>query len=183
MQPPALPGYEPVRLLGSGGYSDVFLYDQVMPRRQVAIKVLVTHGLGDAGRQQFNDEANAMAAVSTHPYIVTVFEAQVSSGGHPYLVMEFYPRPNFSVRARREKIPVAEVLRTGIRVASAVETAHRAGILHRDIKPPNILTSAYNLPGLTDFGIATSFTEGVEAQGMSIPWSPPEILNSSAVGN
>ena len=183
MQPPELSGYRPVRLLGSGGYSDVFLYEQEMPKREVAIKVLFARGLGDAGSRQFYAEANAMAAVSTHPYIVTVFDAQVSSSGHPYLVMEFYPRPNFSLRARNEKIPVPDVLRTGIQVASAVETAHRAGILHRDIKPANILSSEYNRPGLTDFGIATSATEGGEAEGMSIPWSPPEILNASAVGN
>lgn len=183
MEPPELPGYRPVRLLGSGGYSDVFLYEQAMPKRNVAIKVLVARGLGDAGQQQFSDEANAMAAVSTHPYIVTVFDAQVSAGGHPYLVMEFYPRPNFSVRARNERIPVVEVLRVGIQVASAVETAHRAGILHRDIKPANILASEYNYPGLTDFGIATSATEGSAAEGLSIPWSPPEILNASASGD
>lgn len=183
MRPPDLPGFDHVRLLGSGGYADVFLYQQQMPRREVAIKVLLAEGLSDKGRQQFYDEANAMAAVSTHPFIVTVFHADVSGSGHPYLVMEYYPRQNFSVRARAEQIPVAEVLRTGIQVASAVETAHRASILHRDIKPANILTSAYNRPGLTDFGIATSATGQVEAEGMSIPWSPPEVINGSAAGD
>lgn len=183
MRPPELAGFEHLRLLGSGGYADVFLYQQLMPRREVAIKVLLTEGLSERGRQQFHDEANAMAAVSTHPFIVTVFHADVSAGGHPYLMMEYYPRQNFSVRARAEQIPVAEVLRTGIQVASAVETAHRAGILHRDIKPANILTSAYNRPGLTDFGIATSATGQVEAEGMSIPWSPPEVINGSAIGD
>lgn len=182
MAPPSLPGFEHVRLLGSGGYSDVFLYQQQMPRREVAIKVLLAEELEDTGRRAFHDEANAMASVSTHPFIVTVFHADVSAGGHPYLVMEYYPRPNFSVRARSEQIPVAEVLRVGIQVASAVETAHRAGILHRDIKPANILTSEYNRPGLTDFGIATT-TAGGEAEGMSIPWSPPEVVNSAAPGD
>lgn len=182
MEAPDLPGFDRIRLLGSGGYSDVFLYEQRMPRREVAIKVLLIESLGDAGRQQFYDEANAMAAVSTHPYIVTIFHADVSESGHPYLVMEYYPRSNFSVRARAEQIPVADVLRTGIHVASAVETAHRAGILHRDIKPANILTSEYNRPGLTDFGIATS-GDGAEAEGMSIPWSPPEVVNGTAPGD
>ncbi len=183
MTPPTLPGFDHLRLLGTGGYSDVFLYEQQMPRREVAIKVLLTDSLGPAGRQQFHDEANAMAAVSTHPYIVTVFHADVSSDGHPYLVMEYYPRQNYSVRARSEQLPVAEVLRVGIQVASAVETAHRSGLLHRDIKPANILTSAYNRPGLTDFGIATSATGDHEAEGMSIPWSPPEVVDGSAPGD
>lgn len=183
MEPPELPGYTHVRLLGSGGYSDVFLYEQQMPRRQVAIKVLLTEALGEQGRQQFFDEANAMAAVSTHPFIVSVFHAELSASGHPYLVMEYYPRDNFSVRARAEQIPVSEVLRVGVQVASAVETAHRAGILHRDIKPANILTSEYDRPGLTDFGIATAVAGGAEAEGMSIPFSPPEVINASAPGD
>jgi serine/threonine protein kinase len=183
MVPPDLPGFTHIRLLGSGGYSDVFLYEQQMPHRQVAIKVLLAEALGDQGRQQFFAEANAMAAVSTHPFIVSVFHAELSAGGHPYLVMEYYPRDNFSVRSRTEQIPVSEVLRVGVQVGSAVETAHRAGILHRDIKPANILTSEYDRPGLTDFGIATASTGGVEAEGMSIPWSPPEVVNGSAPGD
>ena len=183
MHPPELPGFEHVRLLGSGGYSDVFLYEQQMPRRQVAIKVLLAEARDNEGRQAFFDEANAMASVSTHPFIVSVFHAEVSAEGHPYLVMEYYPRDNFSVRARNEQIPVFEALRVGIQVASAVETAHRAGILHRDIKPANILTSEYDRPGLTDFGIATASGGGIQAEGMSIPWSPPEVVNGSAPGD
>lgn len=183
MAPPELPGFEYVRLLGSGGYADVFLYHQQMPSRPVAIKVLLTEAFGQEDRNRFFAEANAMASVSTHPYIVSVFHAEVAASGHPYLVMEYYPRENFSVRARAEQIPVSEVLRVGVQVASAVETAHRAGVLHRDIKPANILTSEYDRPGLTDFGIATAVGDGTEAEGMSIPWSPPEVINGSAPGD
>ena len=185
MVPPDLPGFRYERLLGSGGYSDVFLYEQEMPRRQVAIKVLVSDSLDGVDRQQFGDEANAMAAVSTHPFIVTIFHADIGPDGHPFLVMEYYPRPNFSVRARREQLSVAEVLRTGVQVASAVETAHRAGILHRDIKPANILTSEYGRPGLTDFGISSALVDGQvqAADGLSIPWAPPEVINGTAHGD
>ena len=186
MPPPELVGYTFQRVLGSGGYSDVFLYEQEMPRRPVAIKVLLAAALDDEGRRQFTDEANTMAALSTHPFIVTIFHAEVGLGGRPFLVMEFYPRPNFSVRARTEQMSLANVLRTGIQVASAVETAHRAGILHRDIKPANILTSEYGRPGLTDFGIASTTTiDGAvrEAEGMSIPWSPPEVISGSATAD
>ena len=185
MPPPELAGFTFQRLLGSGGYSDVFLYEQEMPRRPVAIKVLLAAALDDVGRRQFTDEANTMAALSTHPFIVTIFHAEVGQGGRPFLVMEFYPRPNFSVRARTEQMSLANVLRTGIQVASAVETAHRAGILHRDIKPANILTSEYGRPGLTDFGIASTTIDGAvrEAEGMSIPWSPPEVISGSATAD
>jgi len=186
MTPPRIAGFDHVRLLGSGGYSDVFLYEQQMPKRQVAIKVLLSEALDEQGRRQFSDEANAMASVSAHPFIVTILHADVALGAHPFLVMEFYPRENFSVRARTEQLSVAEVLRTGVQVASAVETAHRAGILHRDIKPANILTSDYGRPGLTDFGIASSVAADdpqSDTIGMSIPWAPPEVVNGTALGD
>ena len=70
--------------------------------------------------------------------------------------MPYYPQPNLSVRARRAHFPVAEVLRIGIQIGSAVETRHRRGMLHRDIKPQNILTDPYGEPALTDFGIAAT---------------------------
>jgi serine/threonine protein kinase len=182
--PPVLDGYEHVELLGSGGFADVFLYEQEFPRRRVAIKFLVGDTVGTEQRQRFTDEANAMASVSNHPFIVSIFRADVSPEGHPYLVMEYYPRPNFSRRARSERFQVADVLRVGVQIASAVETAHRIHILHRDIKPANILTSEYGRPGLTDFGIAAAEDRRAdEADGMSIPWSPPEVVVGDIAGD
>lgn len=70
--------------------------------------------------------------------------------------MEYCPRPNLQLRARKDPFSVAEALRVGVQVAGAVETAHRAGVLHRDIKPANILVTEYNRPALTDFGIAST---------------------------
>lgn len=179
--PPALGGYTPVELIGSGGYADVFLYEQHMPNRKVAVKVLVGDAIsGEAQRRQFAAEANLMARVSTHPYIVSIFQAEVAPDGRPYLVMEYYPGDNYLRRARREQFSIAEVLRVGVQVGSAVETAHRAGILHRDIKPANILTSEFRRPGLTDFGIASaSGPEADETEGVSIPWSLPEAFGAS----
>ena len=173
--PPVLPGYTPLHLVGSGGYADVYLYEQHMPARQVAVKVLVPSALtAEATSDAFTAEANLMARVSAHPYIVQVFQAAISPDGRPYLVMEYYPGANYYERARREQMPVADVLRTGIQLASAVETAHRAGILHRDIKPANVLTSEFRRPGLTDFGIASAQGPDTSTEGLSIPWSPPE---------
>jgi tRNA A-37 threonylcarbamoyl transferase component Bud32 len=179
-----LAGFTPVRLLGSGGYADVFLYEQHMPNREVAVKVLVNDTLaGDLQRRQFTAEANLMARVSAHPYIVTIFQADVASDGRPYIVMEYYPGDNYLRRARHERFGVAEMLRVGIQVGSALETAHRAGILHRDIKPANILTSEFRRPGLADFGIASA--QGHDADdsaGVSIPWSPPEAFGADDLG-
>lgn len=181
--PPDLVGFSYEQLLGQGGYADVFLYEQQMPRRRVAVKVLLPEAMSTTNTAQFAEEANTMAAVSDHPFIVTIYQAGVASDGRAYLVMEYYPNPNFSVRARSGAIPLAEVLRVGVQVASAVETAHRAGILHRDIKPANILTSALMRPGLTDFGISVQGDPTVMAEGLSIPWAPPEIVAGGATGD
>lgn len=177
--PPALAGYEFEQLLGSGGFADVFLYRQARPHRRVAIKVLLASVLDDYVRRQFDAEANVMATMSTHPSIVTIHQADVSSDHRPYIVMEFCSRPNYGVRFRKERISVSEALRVGVQIAGAVETAHRAGILHRDIKPANILVTDYNRPALTDFGISIATGQGndvEDSQGMSIPWSPPEFF-------
>ncbi|HTN54554.1 MAG TPA: serine/threonine-protein kinase [Microbacterium sp.] len=174
--PPELPGFTYVRPLGTGGFADVFLYEQQLPKREVAVKVLLADRLTAGAAEEFTNEANVMALLSTHPAIVTIYQAGVAADGRPYLVMEYCPKPNLQIRTRKEPFSVAEALRVGVQVSGAVETAHRAGVLHRDIKPANILVTAYNRPALTDFGIASttgSATDG-EAAGMSIPWSPPE---------
>ncbi|MEJ1089537.1 serine/threonine-protein kinase [Microbacterium sp. Mu-80] len=172
--PPQLPGFSYLQPLGAGGFADVFLYEQEMPRRRVAVKVLLADRITTGAAQEFTDEANVMAMLSTHPAIVTIYQAGVAGDGRPYLVMEYCPRPNLQARARKESFSVAEALRVGIQVAGAVETAHRAGVLHRDIKPANILVTEYNRPALTDFGIASTTGAVTESAGMSIPWSPPE---------
>jgi serine/threonine protein kinase len=173
--PPQLPGFTYLELLGSGGFADVYLYEQQLPRRRVAVKVLLPDRLTTGSAEEFTAEANVMAMLSTHPAIVTIHQAGVAGDGRPYLVMEYCPKPNLQARYRAEPFSVAEALRTGIQVAAAVETAHRAGVLHRDIKPANILVTEYNRPALTDFGIASSDATGAGASaGLSIPWSPPE---------
>ncbi len=177
--PPRLPGFTFVEVLGSGGFADVYLYEQQLPRRRVAVKVMLPDRMVGGAAEQFAAEANVMALLSTHPAIVTIHQAGVSDDGRPYLVMEYCPRPNLQVRYRAGAFSVAEALRVGVQVAAAVETAHRAGILHRDIKPANILVTEYNRPALTDFGIATTLEGTDESQGMSIPWSPPESFDDA----
>lgn len=183
-QPPVLPGFSYVHVLGSGGFADVFLYEQNMPRRQVAVKVMLSEVVNDQVRQMFQAEANLMAQLSAHPSILTVYQASVSSDGRPYLVMELCSA-SLSERYRREPIPVPEVLRIAIKIGSAVETAHRAGVLHRDIKPSNILQTAYGHPVLSDFGIASTLgsQKDENSVGLSIPWSAPEVLLDETPGS
>jgi eukaryotic-like serine/threonine-protein kinase len=182
--PPILPGFSHIHVLGSGGFADVFLYEQNMPRRQVAVKVMLSEVVNDQVRQMFQAEANLMAQLSSHPSILTVYQASVSSDGRPYLVMELCSS-SLSQRYRTERLPIAEVLRIAVKIGSALDTANRAGVLHRDVKPSNILTTAYGNPVLSDFGIAATIGEAgnFDAVGMSIPWSAPEVLMDETAGN
>ncbi|GAA1056964.1 hypothetical protein GCM10017608_10200 [Agromyces luteolus] len=196
--PPELPGFTHLGLLGSGGFADVYLYEQRLPRRKVAVKVLLADDIDASTRAQFVAEANLMARLSAHPFIVTIFHADVSADGRPYFVMEYCSGPSLSERYKRQPLSVEDALRTGIRLSGAVATAHAAGILHRDIKPANVLTNDYGWPALSDFGISSdlegdlpvhtmSFTGDAAATGsgtgsdraavgMSVPWSPPELF-------
>ena len=181
--PPVLSGFTFVRVLGSGGFADVFLYEQQLPRRNVAIKVLLPEVVNPRVRDMFQSEAQLMSQLSTHPAILSVFEAGVSSDGRPYLVTEVC-NSGYGERFRAETLPVAEALRTGIKIAAALETAHRANVLHRDIKPGNILITAYGHPVLSDFGIASSVYQGDDttAVGLSVPWSAPEVIRETTTG-
>ncbi|MCR2053037.1 protein kinase [Actinomyces bowdenii] len=175
--PPVIAGFTYLSDLGAGGYSTVYLFEQQMPRREVAVKVM-NADVEDRTASRFESEANLMARVSSHPAILSIYGAGVSTDGHPFLVMEYCPPPQLGAILREGPLNVPESLSTAIQIAGAVETAHRAGIVHRDIKPANILFTTYRRPVLSDFGIsAMSGPEGSEElRGMSVPWAPPEQL-------
>ena len=181
--PPILPGLAYIRPLGSGGFADVFLYEQDMPRRDVAVKVLPSDVRDPDLRRMFNAEADVLAHLSAHPSIVTVYQAGISADGRPYIVMEFCPG-SLAQRYRLERIPVDEVLTIGVKMASALESAHRAGLVHRDVKPSNILVTTFGAPVLADFGISSSLTRATadEVLAMSIPWSAPEVIAEQTAG-
>ena len=198
--PPELPGFTFIRLLGSGGFADVFLYEQQLPKRRVAVKVLLTEEITGANRTAFTAEANLMAQLSAHPYIATIYHAGVASDDRPYFVMEYCSGPSLAESYKSQTFSVEDALRVGVRLSSAVATAHAAGILHRDIKPANVLTNDYGWPALTDFGISSNLADdslhahtgtladalaessdtGSASVGMSVPWSPPEMFDDSA---
>ncbi|KAE8764532.1 serine/threonine-protein kinase [Georgenia thermotolerans] len=182
-RPPELPGYSYERLLGSGGFADVYLYTQLMPRRPVAVKVLTAEALREQTPEQLLAEADLMARLSSHPSIVGVHDAGRARDGRPYLVMQYCPLPSLAERVKARPLGVPEALSIGVRLAGAVETAHRAGIVHRDIKPANVLTTEYGRPALTDFGIAGAAGEAAsDGAGVSVPWAPPEALDGEGTG-
>ncbi len=189
---PDIPGFEMERRLGSGGFSDVLLCRQDFPKRKVAIKVLRDRALQGADARMFIDEANRMAQLSAHPFIVTIHQAGIAADSRPYIVLEYCPGPSLADRYASGPLDVVDVLRTGVRLAGAVATAHAAGIIHRDIKPANVLTNDFGWPALADFGISSGIddasnldtrhrgevsSESSEPVGLSVPWSPPELFS------
>ena len=186
---PAIPGFSYVRPLGSGGFAQVYLYEQDFPRREVAVKVL---NAAPQQRAAFEREADSMAALSSHPSIVSIFQAGISLAGQPFLVMEYCPA-SLGALTKRNPAQLRDVLDAGVRLAGALETAHRAGVLHRDIKPANVLLTSLGKPALSDFGIAGGHAvlENGEPAGpvpadevaMSIPWSAPEVVRLETRGS
>lgn len=176
LPPPEIEGLTYISKLGSGGFADVYLFQQAAPLRQVAVKVLRDATLSPRTVKNFTAEANAMARLE-HSHIVPVYATGTTRDNRPYIVMKYYAHDSLAARARRERFSVPETLRLGIQLGSAIETAHRAGLLHKDIKPANVLTDAFGKPGLTDFGIAGQITDVDDPEtGVSVPWSPPETL-------
>jgi serine/threonine protein kinase len=182
---PPIPGFTYLQHLGSGGFADVYLYEQQWPQQKVAVKVVRPDvALTEREISLFTAEANAMARLADHPYIVSVITAGVTER-RPYLVMRYCPPPDLGVRVRSAPMATADAISTGIKIASAVETAHRFGIVHRDIKPSNVLVTTYQEPALTDFGIAGHLheVEGDDEVRISYPWSPPELLEGRSNGS
>jgi serine/threonine protein kinase len=186
---PTIPGFSYVEQLGQGGFADVFLYEQQWPRQRVAVKVVRADiPITEREKGMFTAEADAMARLADHPYIVSVITAGITApqdGARPYLVMRYCPPPDLGQRVQVKPMSVSEAIATGIKLASAVETAHRAGVLHRDIKPSNVLVTTYSEPALTDFGIAGRIheVEGDTDVRISYPWSPPELLDGRSNGS
>lgn len=173
---PEIEGLTYVRDLGAGGFADVYLYEQAAPARQVAVKVLRDATLSPRTVRNFRAEADAMAQLE-HVHIVPVYATGTTRDNRPYIVMKFYAHDTLATRARTERFTVAETLQLGIQLGSAIETAHRAGLLHKDIKPANILVDSFGKCALTDFGIAGQVTDADDPEtGVSVPWSPPETL-------
>ena len=168
--------------VGRGGFGVVYQCLQPDLDRTVAVKVL-TQDLDDANRSRFLREQRAMGRLTEHPNIVTVLEVGVTSSGHPFIVMPYYPLGSLESMIRRSgPYTVDQVLRLGVKMAGALASAHRLGILHRDVKPGNILMSSYREPALTDFGIAHisgGFETSKDAVLASPSFASPEVLEGS----
>ena len=166
--------------VGRGGFGVVYRCVQAELGRVVAVKTLtLTAEVADC-RAQFLRERQAMARLTAHPNIVPVLQAGRTASGLPFLVMPFCGRGCVQQRiARLGVLAVEEVLRIGVKVAGALESAHRAGLVHRDVKPANVLLTDYDEPALCDFGIAFTGAGFQTARGMFVgspAYTAPELL-------
>ncbi|AHH17592.1 serine/threonine-protein kinase PknK [Nocardia nova SH22a] len=165
--------------IGRGGFGVVYRCEQAALDRTVAVKVLTTE-LDADNQARFLREQQAMGRLTGHPNIVTVLAAGSTAGGHPFLVMPFHPADSLD-RWIREHGPIAvrDALSIGVKIAGALESAHRLDIVHRDVKPGNILLTEYGEPALTDFGIA-HVAGGFRTAAGTLTGSPaftaPEVL-------
>jgi serine/threonine-protein kinase PknK len=175
----AAAGFEDAQEIGRGGFGVVYRCTQAALDRTVAVKVL-TADLDDENRARFLREQRAAGRLTGHPNIVTVLHADVTGNGRPFIVMPYHAEGSLDERIRRHgALPLNEALRLGVKMAGALAAAHRLGILHRDVKPGNILITDYGEPALTDFGIA-HIAGGFETTAGVVTGSPaftaPEVV-------
>ncbi|WP_327099004.1 protein kinase [Nocardia vinacea] len=175
----AAAGFEDAVEIGHGGFGVVYRCWQPGLDRTVAVKVL-TAELDEDNQARFLREQRAMGRLTGHPNIVTVLQAGATASGRPYLVMPYYPLGSLDAWiSRHGPLPVEDVLRIGVKIAGALARAHRLGIVHRDVKPGNILLTDYGEPALSDFGIA-HIAGGFQTSAGTLTGSPafaaPEVL-------
>ena len=174
-----IPGFEQAVEIGSGGFSLVYRAWEPAFERHVAIKVISTR-LKASEVDRFAQECAALGRLTDHPNIVTVHTAGRLRTGQPYIVMEFMSGGSLEDRLATQPMEWAAASDIGVKLAGALESAHGAGVLHRDVKPANVMLSRYGDCKLGDFGIAR-MEGGVETRtGETVAswhYAPPEVFD------
>jgi non-specific serine/threonine protein kinase len=170
--------------IGRGGFAVVYRAFQPAFERFVAVKVFDVLGVGEPTPAAFERECRAIGRISGRSNILTVYEAGLTSARRPYLVMAYMARGSLEDRLRRDGPMLwPEVLEIGVKLANALQLAHESGVLHRDVKPENVLISDDGEPLLADFGIA-QLADAVSKTRSRPAFTPahaaPEVLAGEA---
>ena len=179
--PPQIWGLSDWRALARGGFATVWVARQESLNRLVAVKVDQRTLDSDAEQRRFLREAGAVGRMSGHPGIVTVHDAGILTDDRPYLVMELCEGGSLTKWVKAEKRPSAkQVQDVGVRIADALAATHARGVVHRDVKPANILIDSYGHAGLADFGLAALPDPGMELSetfdAITPAYAPPEVF-------
>lgn len=184
VEPNSIGRYNIIKELGRGGMATVFLARDPGVDRVVAIKVLPEQLAREAQlRVRFRREARIIAALE-HAYIVPIYEYGEDAGQGPYLVMRYFPGGTLADQMKQKPMPLANVVRVTVRLATALDYAHRRGVIHRDLKPKNVLLDDEDEVVLSDFGVAKLLQETTEltASGAIVgtpPYMSPEQLRGA----
>ncbi len=167
--------------LGEGGMGVVYEAEDLRLPRRVALKFLPPSHLEDhAARERFEREARA-ASVLSHPHICVLHDV-AEHEGQPFLVMERLHGTSLRDRLQKGPLPVAEILRIGAQVADALDAAHAAGIVHRDVKPANIFLTERGDAKVLDFGVASLRPAGGADAASEVPTLEKLTTPGTAVG-
>ncbi len=152
--PARLGAYAILKPLGRGGMGRVFLAEHVAMRRRVALKVLPDEASDDVSAlERFYREARALAVVD-HPNVVRAYDVREADGYH-FLVMEFVPGKDLGQLLReRGRLPIGDAVRYAIQAAAGLGHAHSLGLIHRDVKPANLLVDSVGTVKVLDLGLA-----------------------------
>ena len=166
--------YRITSILGEGGMGSVYLADDTVLHRQVAIKFPATAGDTDELHVRLLREARAASALS-HANIAAVFDCG-ELDGRPYVVMEYVRGRTLSALLEKGPLPHVEAVRITSQILSALAEAHRQGIVHRDVKPSNIAINERNEVKVLDFGLASRVAPMVaSATGKTLDGQPGRI--------
>src|SRR5687768_7864196 len=177
--------YRILREIGRGGMGAVYLAerDDEQYRQQVAIK-LINPGLGgETIRRRFRNEMQILADLN-HPNIARLFDGGETTDGVPYLVMEYVEGSPINRYCNEHNLSTEQRLRLFCSVCDAVQYAHQHLVIHRDLKPGNVLVTSEGLPKLVDFGIAKLLADGrsvSEATATAMPFMTPEYASPEQV--
>jgi predicted ATPase len=174
--------YRIERHLGSGSMGDVYLaWDEELDRA-VALKFLRDSTTADpAALARLRAEARATARLE-HPHVATVYDIGETREGQSFIVMAYYPGETLRQRLARAPLLERDALRIAAQIAGALAAAHAAGIVHRDVKPANVLFDAEGGARLTDFGIAKLTTDSETADGGDVAGTPAYMSPERALG-